>query len=131
MRCGTVLVVEDDPRIGALLDHGLARAGYRVRLAGDGYAALAEAGAAQPDVVVLDVSLPGLDGLEVARRLRAHSSVPILMLSARDALDDRIRGLQAGADDYLGKPFALPELLARLEALRRGRALAVAVAGQG
>jgi two-component system response regulator MprA len=126
-----VLVVEDDRRIAAFLDRALVRAGYRVDLASDGTAALAAAAEAPPDVVVLDVMLPGLDGLEVARRLRADSGVPILMLTARDGVGDRVQGLDAGADDYLAKPFALEELLARLRALLRGRALALADARRG
>jgi DNA-binding response OmpR family regulator len=114
-----VLVVEDDFRIAIFLQRALTRVGYRVEIAADGPAALAAAAATAPDVVVLDVMLPGLDGLEVARRLRAGSGVPILMLTARDAITDRVQGLDAGADDYLVKPFALEELLARLRALLR------------
>ena len=126
-----VLVVEDDHRISAFLDRALAQAGYRVAVAGDGPAALSLADHDPPEVVVLDLMLPGLDGLEVARRLRAGGGVPILMLTARDGVDDRVQGLDAGADDYLVKPFALEELLARLRALLRGRALAVADARRG
>jgi two-component system, OmpR family, response regulator MprA len=126
-----VLVVEDDHRISAFLDRALVQAGYRVALAADGTAALALAEHSRPDVVVLDLMLPGLDGLEVARRLRAGGGVPILMLTARDGIDDRVQGLDAGADDYLVKPFALEELLARLRALLRGRALAVAETRRG
>jgi two-component system response regulator MprA len=102
-----------------------------VAVAADGPAALAAADQCQPEVVVLDLMLPGLDGLEVARRLRAGGGVPILMLTARDGVDDRVQGLDAGADDYLVKPFALEELLARLRALLRGRALAVADTRRG
>ncbi|HYY88390.1 MAG TPA: response regulator transcription factor [Chloroflexota bacterium] len=126
-----VLVVEDDYRISAFLDRALVQAGYRVTMAPDGPTALRAAEAGQPDVVVLDVMLPGLDGLEVARRLRAAGGVPILMLTARDGVGDRVQGLDAGADDYLVKPFALEELLARLRALLRGRALAVAETRRG
>src|ERR687886_2703069 len=126
-----VLVVEDDHRISAFLDRALVQAGYRVAVAGDGPAALAAADEDQPEVVVLDLMLPGLDGLEVARRLRAGGGVPILMLTARDGIGDRVEGLDAGADDYLTKPFALEELLARLRALLRGRALAVADTRRG
>ena len=126
-----VLVVEDDHRISAFLDRALVQAGYRVAVAADGPAALAAAGESPPEVVVLDLMLPGLDGLEVARRLRAGGGVPILMLTARDGVDDRVQGLDAGADDYLVKPFALEELLARLRALLRGRALAVADTRRG
>src|SRR5947209_4563586 len=127
----SVLVVEDDHRISAFLDRALVEAGYLVSLAPDGPTALAIAARAQPDVVILDLMLPGLDGLEVARRLRADGGVPILMLTARDGVGDRVRGLDAGADDYLVKPFALEELLARLRALLRGRALAVAETRRG
>jgi two-component system response regulator MprA len=128
-----VLVVEDDRRMAAFLDRALSYAGYRVAVAEDGERALAQAEALTPDLVVLDVMLPGIDGLDVARRLRAGGSggVPILMLTAREGLDDRIEGLDAGADDYLAKPFALQELLARLRALLRGRALAVAETRRG
>jgi len=114
-----VLVVEDDRRIANLLERALFKAGYRVDVALDGNAALAAAEAAAPDAVVLDVMLPGLDGLEVARRLRARGGVPILMLTALDAVGDRVRGLDAGADDYLVKPFAIEEFLARVRALLR------------
>lgn len=116
-----VLVVEDDFRIAVFVQRALVQAGYRVELAADGPAALAAAEASPPDLVVLDVMLPGLDGLEVARRLRAGGGVPILMLTARDSIGDRVEGLDAGADDYLVKPFALEELLARLRALLRRR----------
>jgi two-component system, OmpR family, response regulator MprA len=128
----TILVVEDDRRMAAFLDRALTYAGYRVSMAEDGERALARAEEQAPDLVVLDVMLPGIDGLEVARRLRSSSGgVPILMLTAREGLDDRIEGLDSGADDYLTKPFALQELLARLRALLRGRALAVADARRG
>ena len=127
-----ILVVEDDRRMAAFLDRALSYAGYRVAVTEDGERALAAAEARAPDLVVLDVMLPGIDGLEVARRLRAgNSGVPILMLTAREGLDDRIEGLDSGADDYLAKPFALQELLARLRALLRGRALAVAETRRG
>jgi two-component system response regulator MprA len=128
-----VLVVEDDRRMAAFLDRALTYAGYRVAVAEDGERALASAAENAPDLVLLDVMLPGIDGLEVARRLRTGGSggVPILMLTAREGLDDRIEGLDAGADDYLAKPFALQELLARLRALLRGRALAVAETRRG
>jgi two-component system response regulator MprA len=121
-----VLVVEDDPRMSSFLDRALSAAGYRVERSADGVKALAAFASLAPEVVLLDPALPGLDGLEVARRLREQSGVPILMLAARAELEDRIAGLDAGADDYLPKPFAIEELLARLRALRRGRALAAA-----
>ena len=127
-----IMVVEDDRRMAAFLDRALTFAGYRLELVGDGETALARAEANPPDLVLLDVMLPGaLDGLAVARRLRATSGVPILMLTAREGLDDRVEGLDAGADDYLAKPFALEELLARLRALLRGRALALAETRRG
>ena len=127
-----ILVVEDDRRMAAFLDRALTYAGYRVAVAEDGERALSYAEVRPPDLVLLDIMLPGIDGLEVARRLRSGSSgVPILMLTAREGLDDRIEGLDSGADDYLAKPFALQELLARLRALLRGRALAVAETRRG
>src|SRR5947208_13979908 len=117
-----VLVVEDDEEIAGVLQRSLRLEGYEVRLSGDGEAALADARAFVPDLVVLDLGLPKLDGIEVARRLRADDDVPILMLTARDAVDARVEGLDTGADDYLVKPFDFGELLARLRALvRRGR----------
>jgi two-component system response regulator MprA len=127
-----VLVVEDDRRMAAFLDRALAFAGYQPDIVGDGEAALVRAEIEAPDIVLLDVMLPGeLDGVAVARRLRAASGVPILMLTAREGLDDRVEGLNAGADDYLAKPFALEELLARVRALLRGRALALAEGRRG
>jgi two-component system response regulator MprA len=127
----SILVVEDDRRMAAFLDRALTYAGYRVTVAEDGEQALTRAEERPPDLVLLDIMLPGIDGLEVARRLRSESGVPILMLTAREGLDDRVEGLDAGADDYLAKPFALQELLARLRALMRGRALAVAESKRG
>jgi two-component system response regulator MprA len=117
-----VLIVDDDGPVRRTLARTLAAEGYATVLASDGGAALAEVERAQPDVIVLDAIMPGLDGLAVARRLRAKGvSVPILMLTARDAVGDRVAGLDAGADDYLVKPFATEELLARVRALlRRG-----------
>jgi DNA-binding response OmpR family regulator len=122
-RSPRVLVVEDDTEIAGVLRRALARDDYEVRLAGDGEAALEQAGVFQPDAVVLDLGLPGLDGMEVCRRLRAEDGgdVPILMLTARDAVQDRVEGLDSGADDYLVKPFERTELLARLRALLRRR----------
>lgn len=117
--------------MAAFLDRALSYAGYRVEMADDGEQALVKVAAHAPDLVLLDVMLPGIDGLEVARRLRSGSGIPILMLTAREGLDDRIEGLDSGADDYLAKPFALEELLARLRALLRGRALAVAETKRG
>ena len=116
-----VLVVEDDEEIAQVLQRSLRLDGYEVRLAADGEAALESAAAYHPDLVILDLGLPRMDGMEVARRLRAADDVPILMLTARDALESRGEGLDAGADDYLVKPFERQELLARLRALLRRR----------
>ena len=116
-----MLVDEDDEDIALVLQRSLRMEGYEVRLAADGQAALDEAARFPPDLVVLDLGLPKLDGMEVARRLRGADDVPILMLTARDALDSRVEGLDAGADDYLVKPFERQELLARLRALLRRR----------
>jgi two-component system, OmpR family, response regulator MprA len=116
-----VLVVDDEPAVRESLRRALELEGYDVELAEDGEAALVRLeNGAQPDAVILDVLMPGIDGLEVCRRLRARGSeVPILMLTARAEVDSRVAGLDAGADDYLPKPFALAELLARLRALMR------------
>jgi two-component system, OmpR family, response regulator MprA len=116
-----VLVVEDDLDIAGVLRRSLDKEGYEVRLAADGEAALDEAGVFEPDAVVLDLGLPKLDGVEVCRRLRADGDVPILILTARDAIDARVVGLDSGADDYLVKPFERDELLARMRALLRRR----------
>ena len=116
-----VLVVEDDRDIADVLRRSLAMEGYEVRLAEDGEEALAEATVYEPDAVVLDLGLPKLDGVEVCRRLREDGDVPILMLTARDGVEDRVEGLDTGADDYLVKPFERAELLARLRALLRRR----------
>ncbi|HEX8086739.1 MAG TPA: response regulator transcription factor [Solirubrobacteraceae bacterium] len=116
-----MLVVEDDEDIALALQRSLRMEGYEVRIAPDGELALDSAAAFHPDLVVLDLGLPKLDGIEVARRLRADGDVPILMLTARDALESRVEGLDSGADDYLVKPFERQELLARLRALLRRR----------
>jgi two-component system response regulator MprA len=116
-----VLVVEDDSDIAGVLRRSLRLESYEVSLAEDGEAALREAADFEPDAVVLDLGLPRLDGVEVCRRLRAGSDVPILILTARDGLDARVEGLDSGADDYLVKPFERQELLARLRALLRRR----------
>ena len=117
-----MLVVDDDEKIAASVRRALVYDGYAVDVASDGVAALAHVRDEPPDLVILDVMLPGLDGLEVCRRLRADSTadLPILMLTARDATADRVRGLDMGADDYLVKPFAYDELLARVRALCGG-----------
>ena len=118
----TVLVIEDEARIADFLRRGLTFEGYKVLIAPDGPAGLALAREQPPDVVILDWMLPGMDGLEVCRRLRAAEPAPILMLTAKDSVADRVTGLDAGTDDYLVKPFAFEELLARLRALlRRGK----------
>jgi len=115
-----VLVVEDETKLGNLLSRGLREEGYSADLAERGEEALWMAQAVEYDAIVLDVMLPGLDGFEVCRRLRADGVwSPVLMLTARDAVDDRVTGLDAGADDYLAKPFSFEELLARLRALTR------------
>src|SRR6478672_7895142 len=119
-----ILVVDDDAPIRRMLDRTLSAEGYAVETAADGGEALAAVERSAPDLVVLDVGLPGLDGLAVSRRLRAKGlAVPVLLLTARDSVSDRVAGLDAGADDYLVKPFATEELLARVRALlRRGKA---------
>jgi two-component system response regulator MprA len=116
-----ILVVDDDARLAASLRRALAYEGHAVEVAPNGPAALAAARDRPPDLVVLDGMLPGLDGVDVCKRLREGSDVPIMMLTARDAVSDRVGGLDAGADDYLVKPFAYDELLARVRALLRRR----------
>lgn len=116
---GRVLVIDDDDNIRISLKRALSYAGFTVDVAEDGDAGLQKALITPPDVVVLDVMMPGLNGLEVCRRLRAGGDTPILMLTAKDEVADRVVGLEAGADDYLIKPFALEELIARLRALLR------------
>ena len=122
MAGAAVLVVDDDAPIRRMLERTLAAEGYDVRAASDGGGALAAIEQSAPDALVLDVAMPGVDGLAVCRRLRAKGlALPILLLTARDAVHDRVAGLDAGADDYLVKPFAAEELLARIRALlRRG-----------
>ena len=115
-----VLVVDDEPPVRDALERALSLEGYEVDLAENGGQALSKVATEEPDVMVLDVLMPGVDGLETCRRLRAEGhALPVLMLTARDAVSDRVDGLDAGADDYLVKPFALVELLARLRALMR------------
>jgi two-component system, OmpR family, response regulator MprA len=120
-RAPRVLVVEDDDDIAQALQRSLRMEGYDVRSASDGIAALEHERSFAPDLVILDLGLPGMDGLEVARNLRRNDDVPILILTARDALESRVEGLDAGADDYLVKPFERQELLARMRALLRRR----------
>ncbi len=114
-----ILVVDDDPEILNLIRRGLAYEGHTVETAADGYEALTKAREKLPDLVVLDVMMPGLEGTEVARRLKHGGDVPILMLTAKGTVEDRVTGLDAGADDYLIKPFSFDELLARIRALGR------------
>lgn len=115
-----ILVIEDEERIRQFLQRGLTYEGYRVDTAADGRAGLDIARDNPPDLVLLDIMLPGgMDGLEVCRRLRAVGDVPILMLTAKESIEDRVAGLDAGADDYLVKPFSFDELLARVRALLR------------
>jgi DNA-binding response OmpR family regulator len=120
-RAPRVLVVEDDEDIAQALQRSLRMEGYEVHTVADGRAALEHERAFAPDLVILDLGLPELDGLEVARALRDGDDVPILILTARDALESRVEGLDAGADDYLVKPFERQELLARMRALLRRR----------
>lgn len=116
---GRVLVVEDDEEIADVLRRSIRNEGHEVRTAYDGPEALEAAGSFRPDLVILDLGLPGMDGLEVCRRLRRDEETPILMLTARGEISDRVEGLDSGADDYLVKPFERKELLARIRALLR------------
>jgi len=120
----TVLVVEDEPALASALSYNLRKSGFNVLSAADGIAGLQEARRASPDVIVLDLMLPKMDGLEVCRRIRADSDVPILMLTAKSEEFDKVVGLEVGADDYLTKPFGMRELMARVRALLR-RSVAV------
>jgi two-component system OmpR family response regulator len=130
-----VLVADDDPHIRQLLVFALEKAGMVVREAADGEAALAEVARARPDLIVLDINMPRMDGLEVCRRLRAQGDLPILFLSSRDDEIDRVLGIELGGDDYVVKPFSPREVVARVQAiLRRGRAMSAdqgAVSGRG
>jgi two-component system response regulator MprA len=114
-----ILVIEDEVRIAQFLERGLIYEGYRVEIAHDGRTGLNMARDNPPDLVILDWMLPGLDGLEVCKRLRSASAIPILMLTAKEETENRIQGLDAGADDYVVKPFSFDELLARIRALFR------------
>jgi two-component system response regulator MprA len=114
-----ILIIEDDPAILKVLQRGLAYEGYTVDVATDGRSGLNLAHDHHPDLVILDWMLPGMDGLEVCRRLRLQGGLPILMLTAKDTIQDRVQGLDAGADDYIVKPFNLDELTARIRALLR------------
>ena len=114
-----ILVVDDDPEIVSFLKRGLVYEGYSVDTANDGVEALAKALEREPDLIILDIMMPGIDGIEVSQRLRQAGDVPILMLTAKGTVADRVAGLDSGADDYLVKPFAFDELLARIRALLR------------
>jgi DNA-binding response OmpR family regulator len=117
-----ILIVEDEPALQETLAYNLKKAGYEVQAAGDGRVAVELARKQTPDLIVLDIMLPGMDGFEVCKILRREMTVPILMLTARDDEIDRVVGLEVGADDYLSKPFSMRELLARVKAqLRRTR----------
>ncbi len=109
-----ILIVEDEPKIARFLELELKHEGYEVDFAGDGRTALEKAVARDIDLVLLDVMLPGLSGMEVCRRVRMESQVPIIMLTAKDDVTDKVAGLDMGADDYMTKPFAIEELLARI-----------------
>jgi DNA-binding response OmpR family regulator len=115
----SILIVEDEPEFAALLERWIAQAGYSLVVARTGHEALRQFYERRPDLVVLDVSLPGLDGWQVIERIREFSRVPIIMATARGAETDKIRGLKLGADDYITKPLSFPELMARIEAALR------------
>ena len=119
MTDATILLVEDEEHIASLVELYLENDGYTVEHVGDGVSAIAAAERLKPALVILDVMLPGMDGLEVCKRLRAHSKVPIIMLTARDGEVDRVLGLELGADDYVTKPFSPRELVARVKAVLR------------
>ncbi len=119
-----ILVVDDEPQVASYLRRGLVFANFSVEVAETGAAALAAVRDRPPDLIILDLMLPDMDGIEIARRIRQVSSIPIIMLTARDAVDDRVEGLMSGADDYMVKPFAFNELLARIHVqLRRQNAV--------
>lgn len=116
-----ILVIDDDPKITAMLRRVLTYEGYRVEVANDGYTGMNMAKTNPPELLILDIMLPGLDGWEICQKFRKENFTPILILSARDEVENKVKGLNLGADDYLGKPFALAELMARVQALlRRG-----------
>jgi DNA-binding response OmpR family regulator len=125
-----ILIVEDDPALRETLEYRLVHAGYAVAATGDGESALEIADSENPDLVLLDIMLPGIDGFEVCRVLRRTTTVPILMLTARTEEIDRVVGLEVGADDYVTKPFSMRELMARIKAqLRRVRIIRERVGG--
>ena len=114
-----ILVVDDEPSLQKMLTHALEREGFQVYAVGDGEAALEAVGSYEPHLIILDIMLPKLDGTEVVRRIRAYSDVPVIMLTAKDDEIDRVVGLELGADDYVTKPFAVRELVARVRAIMR------------
>jgi DNA-binding response OmpR family regulator len=114
-----ILLVDDEPSIQKMLTHALEREGFQVHTVGDGEAALEAVDAYEPHLVILDIMLPKIDGTEVIRRVRSHSEVPVIMLTAKDDEIDRVVGLELGADDYVTKPFAVRELVARVRAIMR------------
>jgi DNA-binding response OmpR family regulator len=116
---GTIVVIDDEPNIAQLVELYLVREGFRVRIAHDGESGIEAVREHRPRLVVLDVGLPGIDGLEVCRRIRATSTVPVIFLTARDGEIDRILGLELGGDDYVTKPFSPNELVARVKAILR------------
>ncbi|MDQ7820457.1 MAG: response regulator transcription factor [Armatimonadota bacterium] len=126
-----ILVVDDEPHIVELVRYNLLREGFDVVTAADGGEALARARDARPDLIILDIMLPSVDGLEVCRRIRRESAVPIIMLTARDGEVERVGGLESGADDYVTKPFSPRELVARVRAILRRTATPAAPAAPG
>ncbi len=119
-----ILIVEDEMKIARFVELELMHEGYTVATSGDGRSGLERALSWQPDLIVLDLMLPGLSGIEVCRRVRQESDIPIIMLTAKDDVSDKVMGLDMGADDYMTKPFAIEELLARIRVLLKRRARA-------
>ena len=126
----TVLIVEDEEKIGRFLELELMHEGYEVMKAANGREGLEKAQSGKADLVVLDVMLPELNGFEVLRRLRKNSDIPVIMLTARDEVMDKVAGLDGGADDYMTKPFAIEELLARIRLVLKKRSSAAGTAGR-
>lgn len=118
-----ILIIEDDPNVADFLKRGLIRSGFDVEVAETGHQGLEMAQSSNPDLVVLDLMLPDIDGIDVCRQLRASGDIGMVILTARGVVGERVRGLEAGADDYLPKPFAFEELLARIRAVLRRRSL--------
>jgi DNA-binding response OmpR family regulator len=125
-----ILLVDDEPSLQKMLTHALEREGFQVQVAGDGEAALEAFKTYEPHLIVLDIMLPKLDGTEVIRRIRSQSDVPVIMLTARDDEIDRVVGLELGADDYVTKPFAVRELVARVRAIMRRAAVPASADGE-